>query len=302
MSFLSPPSAPNPSTGINTGAAIAAQQQNWNKDTAQSNQLGSMVNQVNPFGSLSYAQTGTGPDGTPIYTSSLDLSPDQQNLFNTLMGSKSTAGTQGYNLLAGANFGAQQPKDVIGGMTGGITGDLMNKWMQSQQPFLTTQRTQLDTQLKNQGLYPGNPAYDNAMRSIDTSQTNAIAGAETNFEPQAFQQASAMYQLPASLGMSLAQFGANGDPSGDLVNAPQLNAQPANLSGAITGQQTANNQAYSAQLQQYQNMMSGLMGIPTAVLGGWAKGGFKLPSGVGSSAGAAGADEAGDAAELATAF
>jgi len=74
--------------------------------------------------------------------------------------------------------------------------------------------------------------------------------------------------------------------TGSLTQTPALNLQPANYTGAVANYQNMQQQTYQDQLQQSQAMMSGLFGIPTAILGGWAKAGFPgastAASGIGS--------------------
>lgn len=296
MSLFNPPSPPNPQQGIQLGQQVAQGQQDLNTQSGIQSQAGSMVNQYNPYGSLTYAQTGTGPGGVPMYSSSVNLTPQQQQMFDVLQGTKSTAGQAGNALMTNANYGSTNPATTIGDATSGNTAALMKTQTDYLQPFFTTQRSQLDTQLRNQGLAPGNPAYDNAMRGIDTSQTNAVGAIAGQFEPQAYQQATQNYLLPGTLAENLAGFGAPGNPTSELTPSPALNIQPANLVGATSTENSALNQQYQAQQQQYSAMMSGLMGIPTAMLGGWAKGGFPGASSLlgGSSMGAG--LSAGDAA------
>src|SRR5882672_4915479 len=197
MSLFNPPSPPDPNAGIVSGGQIASQQQGYNTGAGVSSQAGSMVNQYNPFGSLQFTQSGTGPGGVPMWSSNIQLSPQQQQLFDLLQGSKGTAGAQAQSLLNQANYGGSNPSDVIGNSTSGLTADLMKKQTDYYQPFFNTERDQLDTKLKNQGLMPGQPAYDNAMRQLDTNHSLAVTQAAAQFEPQAYQQAFQNYNLPA---------------------------------------------------------------------------------------------------------
>src|SRR5882672_9497014 len=204
----------------------SAKQQGYNTQAAQANQRGSMVDQTNPYGSLNYSQIGTSSDGTPLYGSSLNFTPQGQNLFNTLLGTQQTAGQQGQGLLQGANYGGQSPTQAIGNESSGIQGQLMSQWLQSQAPWLSQATTELDTKLKNQGLNPSPTAtsdpstwgaYEKAMGQLRQSQTMGVAGAASQFQPQAFQEASTLYGLPASLAMQLSQFGSPQSPGGSLV-------------------------------------------------------------------------------------
>lgn len=263
-----PPKGPDYNT-------VSNQQTTANTTAGVQSQSGSMPNQTNQYGSVTHEITGYDPvTGVPQYGINTKLDPTQQYLFNTLMGTKGVAGQQGQQLLAGANYGARQPTDVIGGMTSGITKDMLDKQVGFLQPFQQTEVDQLDTKLRNQGLFPGQPGYEVAMRRLNTDHSQAVQDFLSKAEPQAFQQASTMYGMPLSMSSALAGFGAPGDPTQNLVNTPALNIQPANIIGASANQGDLAMKQYAAEQAKYSNMMSGLMGIPTAVLGGWAKGGF----------------------------
>src|SRR5882724_8627926 len=249
----------------------AANQQALNTKAGQASQVGSMTSQVTPTGSLTYNQTGTSSDGTPLYTATTALSPAQQQLLNTLQGTQQAAGTAGKNLISGANYGAQAPGDVIGNATSGLVKDAMAKQVSYLDPYFQQQTSQLDTQLRNQGFAPGQPGYDNAMRAVQNNQGNTVTGFEAQMEPQMYQQAYQNYMTPASLAGTLAGLGAPTNPT--FQSTPQLAIQPANLIGATANAQTAAEASYQDQLKQSQAMMSGLFGVPTALLGGWAQSG-----------------------------
>src|ERR1700685_1141271 len=118
---LGQPSPPNPAQIENDATQAENQQASLATGIGVQNQAGSNYNQSDPYGSLNYSQTGTGPNGTPIYSSNVNLSPTQQNLLNLLQGSQTTAGGQSGSLLTGANYGASSPTDVIGNLTSGLT-------------------------------------------------------------------------------------------------------------------------------------------------------------------------------------
>jgi hypothetical protein len=230
-----------------------------------------MTSQVTPTGSLTYNQTGTSSDGTPLYTATTALSAPQQQLLNTLQGTQQTAGTAASKLLSGANYGSVDPATAIGDSTKGLTQAAMGQETNYLKPYFDQQTSQLDTQLRNQGFAPGQPGYDNAMRAVQNNQGNTVTGFLAQMEPQMYQQATQSYQMPETMAGTLAQLGAPTSPT--FQNTPQLNIQPANLIGATANAQQAQQQSYQDQLAQSQAMMSGLFGIPTAVLGGMAKSG-----------------------------
>lgn len=260
------PAVPNPSN-------VASTQTGLNTTAAQSSQAGSNVNQNNAYGSLNYTQTGTSPDGTPLYTANTTLSPQQQQLLNTLTGTQATAGGDASSLLSSAGYGSTPAATAIGNSTEGLTQAAMTQEQNYLSPTFTQQTQQMDTQLRNQGFAPGTPGYQQAMNGLLQSQNQTTSGFLASIEPQMYQQATSTYELPAQLAESLAGFGAPTTPNASFVSTPQLSIQPANYEGDVSSANTANMAAYQAQLGQSNAMMSGLFGIPTAVLGGLAKGG-----------------------------
>jgi hypothetical protein len=267
-SALGEPTPPSPAQANSNALDLASQTAtSINTPIAQENQAGSNYNQYDPYGSLTYQQTGTGPGGTPIYSSSVNLSPTQQNLLNTLQGTQTTAGTQASNLLSGANYGAESPTTAIGDLSSGLTQQNTQQYLAAEQPFFTTQTQQLDTQLRNQGLAPGQPAYDNAMRSLNVNQGLTTAGATAAFEPTAFSQATQEYELPAALSTQLAGFAAPANPTSQLEGGSALNIQTPNTTGDVSAEVTAAQNQYQDQQNQYNAMISGLMGVGNAGLG-----------------------------------
>ena len=110
---------------------VAGTQQQYNVGA----QAGSNYNSFNPFGSTTYGQTGTGPGGVPIYSTTQSLSPAQQSLLNTLQGGQQAAGTAGTNLITGANYGSTSPATAIGDMTSGLTGAATGQEVSYLQPY-----------------------------------------------------------------------------------------------------------------------------------------------------------------------
>src|ERR1700676_107697 len=80
--------SPTPPDPFQTAAA----QTKSNIATGTANQNINMVNQTNPYGSLTYSQTGTNPDGTPKYSATTTLNPAQQGLLDQSNTNKSLAG------------------------------------------------------------------------------------------------------------------------------------------------------------------------------------------------------------------
>jgi hypothetical protein len=269
MSLSSPsvPAVPDPNV-------VAANQQGLNTSMLEQVQAASNVNQQTPTGSLTYAQTGTGPNGVPTYTATQTLSPAEQQLLTTMQGTQGTAGTQAGNLLSGANYGAAgspTPAQAIGDATAGNTKALLGQETSYLNPQFTQQTDQLDTKLRSQGIFPGSPAYTQQMQNLQLNQNQAVTGFLATAEPAAYQQATSSYELPLS--MATAEMGV-AQPAGiGLTTTPQASGNPADLVGATSSANQANMAAYNAQLNQQNAMLSGLFGLSSAGISGGA-GGF----------------------------
>ena len=275
------PTVPNPS-------GVAQTQTGLNTTAGEQSQAGSMVNQNNAYGGLNYVQTGTNPDGTPMYTANTSLSPTEQNLFNQYTSTQATAGGQAGALLNSAGYGSVPAATAIGNATSGLTGQAVQQEEQYLQPFFGPQTSQLDTQLRNQGFDPSSPAYQQAMNNLLQSQGQTETGFVANIEPQMFQQATSTYELPAQLAGSLASLGAPTTPNSSFVQTPGLSVTPANYEGDVSSANTANMAAYQAQVTQNNAMMSGLFGLGSAALGGLASGGLTTALGGSNLLGAGG--------------
>ncbi len=267
MSLGSPdvPTIPNPQT-------TAQQQQGLNLDTLKTVQAANNVNQVTPTGSLTYTQTGTGPNGVPTYTATQTLSPQEQALLTQMQGTQLTAGKQAGGLLSNANYGAAgtDPSKIIGDATSGNTKALLGQETSYLDPQFKTQTDQLDTKLRAQGIFPDSPAYQQQMRDLQLNQNQAITGFLATAEPQAYQQAVSSYTMPLTLAQT--ELGLSQPAGLGLTSTPQQTMNPANLEGDVASANTANMAAYNAQLNQQNAMMSGLFGLGSAAISGGAAG------------------------------
>jgi hypothetical protein len=239
MSFLSPPRAPDPTQTSNT-------QLGFNQQAAQAQQGINMVNQSNPFGSLTYNADPNSPGG---YTANVSLSPEQQQLLNTQQATRQNFGNAAQALTATPGFGANPNIDPSS-----LTNKMMGWGQQYMQPIFDQQQSNLDAKLQNQGITPGSEAYNNAQNLQSRNVNNAYQSLFLNAEPTAFNQAIQEYQLPMQTAYSLMGAGAPVSPSS--AN-PTFQNTPQEQIGAPNYQQAAQNQ-FQAQQSQYQNMMGGI--------------------------------------------
>lgn len=253
----SPPPVPDP-------AGTSAGQFASNLAAGESAQAGSQVNQVTPTGALTYYQTGVGPNGVPTYTALQQLTPEQQSLLNLQQLGMGEAGGAGANMLA-ADYGNLSTPPNLSDMAGGETQKLLGQETSYLSPYFTQQTSQLDTQLRNQGIMPGTPAYNQQMQQVQDNQNRAVTGFLTQAEPAAFSQAQSEYLTPVQVAAALM-----GQNQPGNVNAPYTgaapNIQPPDVIGATANAQQALEQNYQAQIQQNAAMMSGIAGIGSALI------------------------------------
>lgn len=273
----------------------AANQQSLNIGALEGGQAASLISQYNPYGSYQYVQTGTGPNGVPIYSSIDQLTPEEQAVFTANQGARQTAASNAATMLTNSTPQYTSPPDLSTN-AGSITQSVMANEVGYLNPYFNTQKSQLDTQLRTQGLKPGDPGYDVAMNNLNQSQGQTVTGFEAQIEPQAYAQALQSYLTPLqTAGMEMA-LGTPGSVKQEMTNTPTFNMQPANLVGATASAQDAEMKAYQAQLAQSQAMMSGIFGIPTAIAGGLARNSALGSLFGGGSAAAGGAAAGGTAA------
>lgn len=250
-------SSPEPPK-VEDPSVTAARQQQYNIGA----QAGSNINQITPTGSLQYYQTGVGPNGVPIYTAVQQLSPQQQSLLGYSQLGQGLAGGAGANMLANSFDQYSKPADLSAN-AGGLVDQQMQRFQSYYKPIFDQQTSQMDNQLRNQGIMPGTPAYEQQMRSVRDSQGNTTNSAMMQFEPQAFAQAQQQYANPMQTAAGLMSLN---NPTTSVTGAPGAGLQPANYQAAVASAQQAQMAAYQAQLQQQSAMMGGVATLGSAAI------------------------------------
>lgn len=142
-----PPPAPDPT-------AVAAAQTQQNKDTAIANAALNRIDQVTPWGNLTYTQNGVDANGIPKYTQTINLSPEQQKLMQS----------NDQISQALANLGLSQL---------GTTSNTLS------QPF---NYNGAPSQVTNVGFNPNdfsrNVGYGSIQNDVDMSKVPALIGGE----------------------------------------------------------------------------------------------------------------------------
>ena len=254
--------------------------------------LGSNVmahpNIYSPLGSQTWEQSGVfsvpsigGNPGfdIPMWNQNIELSPEQQGLYNS-----NTALSQ--NLLDATGSSLDQARLSLGRpMSMKDVNQVYNKSYKAQTARLDPQWTQnegmQEQQLANQGLVPGGEAYDNAMRTFNEGKNDAYSQARL----QAIQTMPQTFQMQAATRMQpLNEL--NALRTGNQAQMPQF--QPSQYSGmqgpqllnAANMQNNAAQTQYGQQLGASNSFMSGLMDLAGAGMQAYAMSDRRLKSNV----------------------
>jgi len=247
---LQAPSAPDP---YKTASAQSAS----NKETAVAQTGLNAINQVTPYGNLTYSQNGTWSDGTPRFTATQTLSPEQQSLYSKTSQIQGNLADTGIAQSQRLGQLLSQPFSLNNDATEARLMELGNKRLQ---PQLDQRRASTEQDLFNRGVRPGSEAYNNAMRAVSEGENDAYNQLLLTGRQQAVNEALTERNQPINEILGLA--------SGTQVQQPQYASTP--QSGvAATDVAGLVNQNYQNQLSSYNAGMSGLFGLGSAALGGW---------------------------------
>lgn len=249
------PAAPDP-------AETARAQGQANKEAAIASQLGSMVNQKNPWGTLTYNQLGNWSDGTPRSEAVTELTPEQMALFQTGQRTDQALANLGESQIGRLSNVLNEPFSLNNEATEARLMELGSKRLQ---PKFDQQREALRTRLVNQGISdPNSEAYRAEMRNFSEGENDAFNQLLLTGRGQAIQEALTARNQPineitsllSGTNVSMPQFG----------STPGLNVNPADIMGATYASANINAQN-AAQAQQRQNaMMGGLFGLGGAAI------------------------------------
>lgn len=252
-----PPPAPDP-------VATANAQQNLNQNTATTQQLLNMVNQVTPDGSLNYSQTGTnsfvGPDGktynVPQFTATQTLSPEQQQIYDVNNASK-------LNLATAGQTASNKINDILGSNV-----DLSNDAVENRLFELGTKRLNpqfqrdndaLRTQLINSGIRPGSAAFTTEMTRLGQNQNDALdnlilSGHQTAVNDILTERNQPLNEITALMsGSQVAQ--------PNYTNTPQTQVAGTDYAGMVANNYNAQTQQYNAKLQANNAALGGMFGL-----------------------------------------
>lgn len=270
----------NQGGGSSQFGASAQQQQQANTQSAIATSLMNNVNQVTPYGNLTYQQTGSqnvGGNDVPTWTATQTLSPEQQAIYNKTTGLQSQALDIGKPVLDNVGRSVSTPLNYDG--IANLPTDQAASKQAAYDQLMTRTRTDLgraadaeDTQLANQGIAQGSEAWNRAKEGQGRALTDASVQASINagnIAGQDLQQAqtirnqgiterTALHNQPLQDYSALMGFG-GGVQNPNFVNTPQTQVQAADYQTPALAQ-------YQAQQQSQNSMMGGLFGLGGSAL------------------------------------
>lgn len=284
----SPPPAPNPTT-------VANAQSKADINTAIAQGTLNNVNQVTPYGNLTYSQTGSydvNGNKVPQYTATQTLTPaaeqalqQQQQLTGGLYGLANSqlnridnAVSQPFDMSKVAtlpNSANQYSTDAANAIFGQAKQNL--------DPQFAEEQSQLQDQLSRQGIPVGSQAYSQSLADFNRSKNNAYATAQNSattegynvgqqqlagqegLAQQQIQQQNFTREQPLNEAIALMGGGQIQNPS--FTNTPQEQVAPTDVTGAYALQQSALNNNYNQQVANNSAAQGGMFGLGGSALG-----------------------------------
>lgn len=270
------PAAPDP-------VATAAAQGAANKETAIAQGNLNAINQVTPYGNLTWTNTGTNSDGTPQRTVTQTLSPQQQAILDESQKAALTYGQTGNALLDSVKTMLGTPVDLSTLGAAPVVNDNYRQQMrdalvQRAQPMYDRQRQQIETQLANQGIAPGSQAWNDAFQPYYAGLNDFGVAADLNAGNLAAQYYGAQQTarqnqinekyLPRNqeLNTLAALLSGSQVTAPQFVNTPQTAVAPTDVIGAQGQALGVGMNNYNQQMAQQNAMMGGLAGLGGAAI------------------------------------
>jgi hypothetical protein len=149
------------------------------KGAAEATAAGNRINQITPYGSLTYTESGTDSQGNPKWTANVELSADQKRLLDQQNATSLGLGELQQQGLGYVRDMISNPFDTSGlPQTGINVGENMtDSIMRRLQPTIQMEQKQFDAQMANQGIPIGSEAYANAKRMFDERQNDKLNSA-----------------------------------------------------------------------------------------------------------------------------
>lgn len=233
-------------------AQTANAQTQFNVNAARDQNAVNSYGQSSAYGSINYVPDPSQPSGYRVVNS---FSPEQQGLYNTQVGTQGVAGQTAQDLLRNTAGMYSQP---FNGDNAAVTGKLNDWSARYVQPIFNQQNSNLEAELRNQGLTPGSEAYNNAKNLLSRNQGDFTINYLKQNQQQAFDQALKEYQAPLQTVAGL--YGMAAPQGATPLATPTATIQPANYAGLVQSN-------YEQQMKNYENTWNNIGKLGTAAAG-----------------------------------
>jgi hypothetical protein len=247
MKSPTPPAAPDP-------AATAAAQTQSNQQTAQYQAGLNMVNQVTPYGNLTYTGTNDGKPGSATATQT--LSPIQQQLLDQSQQADLKQNSIGLEQLDKVQGLLNKPVDLSEGAAESRLYDLGSKRLA---PQFKQQNQDLEQSLLNRGITVGSSAYNTLHNQQDQKENDAynsllLQGHQTAIGDMLQERNQPLNEINGLLNGQQIQ-----NPA--YVSTPQTNVAGTDVAGIYNSNYQNQLSAYNQQVQNQNATMGGLFGL-----------------------------------------
>jgi hypothetical protein len=258
---MSSPKTPPPPDPIATASAQAGA----NRDTAVTQGLMNMVNQVGPDGSLTYDKIGdetltdslTGKTYTiPRYQATQTLSAAGQRLQGINNQTQENIATIGRDQSARIGELLGKPVNINNEATEARLMDLGSKRLD---PRFARDEEALRTRLVNQGIRPGTAAFDAEMSNFNQGKNDAVNQLLLTGRQQAVQEALTERNQPINEITALLSGSQVAQPN--FINTPQTQVAGTDYQGAVYASHNAAMQNAQMKQQSQNALMGGLFGL-----------------------------------------
>lgn len=280
MGKKSAPSQPTPPDPQVTAAAQAAA----DKETAIAQSQLNQVNQITPYGNLTYEQRGTTAEGTPQYTATTTLSPEGQRQLDLTNQAGVAYGETANQQLAQVrdllseplSFDSLGPAPVVNEAT---RQSVRDSTLARLQPTIDRDREAMEARLASQGINLGTAAYEDAIRQFDNRLndlylgTDATAGnemarmygLESSARDRGINEMVQQRQIP--LNETLGLLSGTQVQAPQFVSTPQVGLPQSPVAESIYASYNGALNNYNAQLGASNANTQGLFGLAGAGLG-----------------------------------
>lgn len=260
MKSSAPPPAPDPTATANAQSAA-------NLKAATTQQQLNMVDQTNPYGSQTYQQSGTWDDGTPKYSMTTTLSPEEQRNQNQQWEFDNLVNTLGINQTKKLTGIMDTPFKLGNEQTEARLDELARARID---PQIERQRNALENKLYNQGVMPGSQAYKEAMDELGRQENDQRNQLYLTGRQQANNELLTERNQPINETTALMSGGQVTQPT--FGNTPTAQVASPDVAGmTYQSYQMGPLAQYQAQQANKQAMMGGIFGLGSAAMGGWAR-------------------------------